>query len=130
MSYQNFTSLPPDQEATFIVYESRTQESAKKAMTLGLVSGLVFFVLVVAIVFSHEKPKNKMEGEDMGQLSSQEERDKDRATLRTDTPAPSTDTAAPAAPATDPAAPAAPATDPAAPAATGGDTTAPAPATP
>jgi cytoskeletal protein RodZ len=129
MSYQNFTSLPPDQEATFIVYESRTQESAKKAMTLGLVSGLIFFVLVVAIVFSHDKPKNKMEGDDMGQLSNQAERDKDRATLQGTTPTPATDTAAPAAPATDTAAQAAPATDPAAPAAPATPTP-PAPASP
>ena len=107
MSYQNFTSLPPDQEATFIVYEARTQESAKKAMTLGLISGLVFFVLIVAIVFSHDKPKNKMEGEDMGQLSSQDERDKDRAKLKDTQNTPSS-----TAPATDPAAPA-PTGDPA-----------------
>ena len=129
MSYQNFTSLPPDQEATFIVYEARTQESAKKAMTLGLISGLVFFVLIVAIVFSHDKPKNKMEGEDMGQLSSESERDKDRATLKDSQNIPTT------APATDPAAPAP--TDPAAPAPTGdpapapaADPAAPAPTTP
>ncbi len=125
MSYQNFTSLPPDQEATFIVYEARTQESAKKAMTLGLISGLIFLVVIVAIVFSHDKPKNKMEGDDMGQLSNQDERDKDRAQLKESQNVPS----GTAAPATDPAAPAAPApTGDPAPAPTGDP--APAPTTP
>jgi hypothetical protein len=72
--YEHFTSLPPEEEKTFIVYEARTQESAKKATMTGLIVAGVAFLLTVIIVFSHDKPKNLMEGEDMGMLADQKER--------------------------------------------------------
>jgi len=118
MSYQHFTSLPPEEEATFIVYEQRTQEASKKARTLGLVVAAIFGFLIVVIVFSHDKPKSKMEGEDMGMLSNEKERADQRTQIQTGTaPAPSGGTAAPA-PSGDTAAPA-PSGDTAAPAPSG-----------
>ncbi|HUH04965.1 MAG TPA: hypothetical protein VML75_23370 [Kofleriaceae bacterium] len=93
MSYSNFTSLPPDQESTFVVYEQRTQESSKTAMKAGIIAGAIFFVLTLLIVFSHDKPKNLMADDDMGQLASEKQRETTREELKEKAPA------APAAPA-------------------------------
>ncbi len=68
MSYQHFTSLPPEQEQAFVVYESRTVETSKKALMAGLIAAGAFFVLMVIIVFSFDAPENKMAGDDMGML--------------------------------------------------------------
>jgi len=49
MSYSDFSSWPRDQEQMFVVYEQRASESGKKAMTLGVIIGAVFFVIMVGI---------------------------------------------------------------------------------
>jgi hypothetical protein len=49
MSFMDFSSWPRDQEQTFVVYEQRTNESLKKAMTAGIVAAIGLFVLLVGI---------------------------------------------------------------------------------
>ncbi|MCG8417078.1 MAG: hypothetical protein MJE77_03930 [Proteobacteria bacterium] len=90
--YKDFTSLPPDKERQFVVYEKRTVESSKKAMLFGIVISAVFAVVVVIVVFSFPPPENKMAHDDMGMLK--------RATPK--------DNASPSAPAVNPPADVAP----------------------
>jgi hypothetical protein len=49
MSYMDFSSWPRDQEQTFVVYEQHASESSKKAMTFGIISGLIVLVVVLGI---------------------------------------------------------------------------------
>jgi len=64
--YTNFTSLPAEQERTFVVYERFTVETGKKAAMAGLIAGIAFFVLTLGIVFSHSAPKeSKIKKEDI-----------------------------------------------------------------
>lgn len=46
---QDFSSLPPAEEATFAVYEERMAESAKKATMFGWIGALVVGVLLLGI---------------------------------------------------------------------------------
>jgi cytoskeletal protein RodZ len=62
--YQHFTSLPPEQEATFIVYEQRQAEAQQKGATLGIITGVALGVvaLIIALVVTptkawHEEPQ-------------------------------------------------------------------------
>lgn len=57
--YVNFTSLPPDQEATFVVFEKHQQENLKKGFTIGLISSIVFGVLAVGIYFGVTPEEDK-----------------------------------------------------------------------
>src|SRR5262245_47974283 len=59
MSYQDFTSLPPDQEREFIPYEQRSQDAAKSAWTFAGVLAGAFFLLGMFLFFGYEKPINK-----------------------------------------------------------------------
>jgi hypothetical protein len=58
--FSNFTSLPPEQEATFNVYEERISAATRSGVMAGLIAGvgLGFFVLVVAFTVTPEKPKD------------------------------------------------------------------------
>ncbi len=49
--YSNFTSLPPDQEAAFVVFERRTQEALAKSTMIGLISGLAVLLLGFVVYF-------------------------------------------------------------------------------
>lgn len=49
MSFSDFSSWPRDQEQSFVVYEQRASESSKKALTIGAIAGILFFVLMVGI---------------------------------------------------------------------------------
>lgn len=57
MSYSNFTSLPPEQEQQFVVFERRSVESAKKAMTIGLISSGLLGLFIIALVLTSDPPK-------------------------------------------------------------------------
>lgn len=118
--YKDFSSLPPDKERHFVVFEQTSRETLKKARLIGIICGAVFGVLVLAIAFSHEPPHNKMAEDDMSSLKRSTKSD-DAAKTETQPPA-----APAAAPATD--TPAAPAAEGAAPAAApaGGEAAAPA----
>ncbi len=58
MEYQNFSSLPPDEEATFVVYERTTTEASKKAMTLGAICGGVVGVFALMLFLSFGPGRN------------------------------------------------------------------------
>src|SRR5262245_54030202 len=53
MSYDSFSSLPPEEDQQFVVFEQRTVESSKKAQTIGwaVAGGVLLFVLIT--VFSN-----------------------------------------------------------------------------
>ncbi len=106
--YVNFTSLPPEEEQTFVVYEQRSQESAKKAVVAGLIAGAAVFLIALVLVLSHDKPKNLMEGEDMGMLAGDKEKAAARQHLEDTKSAPAPDTSGAAAPAGDADKPATP----------------------
>jgi len=73
--YKDFTSLPPEKERHFVVYEKSSREVLKKARIIGIVAGGLFGLLVVAIAFSHEPPADGhlMAGDDMGNLARKDE---------------------------------------------------------
>jgi hypothetical protein len=49
MTMQHFTSLPPEQEASFLVYEQRIENASKSAITLGAIIGGGLGLLVIII---------------------------------------------------------------------------------
>ncbi len=58
MEFQNFTSLPPEEEKAFVVFEQTSVMAGKKASMFGLIAGAVFGIFVIALVFSSEAPEN------------------------------------------------------------------------
>jgi hypothetical protein len=62
---QDFSSLPPEQEREFVVFEEKTRESAQSAMRIGIASGAIFGALVIIIVMSYDKPPPKIKAEDI-----------------------------------------------------------------
>lgn len=58
--FQTCSSRPPDQEATFAVYEEHVATSTKKANTFGLAAGIGLGLLVIIIAFTvtpkHDDP--------------------------------------------------------------------------
>ena len=60
--YKNFTSLPPDQERTFVVYERFSRELGRKALRTGIIAAASFFVILVGLILGVKpdtKPKIK-----------------------------------------------------------------------
>jgi hypothetical protein len=95
--YQNFSSLPPEKERDFVIYEKTSVEAGQKAWRIGMIAAVSFGVLVVAIVFGiGAKPKNKMADDDLGMLKRAEKKEtKTKAAAPTpDKPADSTGSAA------------------------------------
>lgn len=92
--YEHFTSLPPNEEQTFVVYERRTVESGKKAMTLGLIVSAVFGLLTIIVVFSHDKPKNLMADDEMEMSTTSFDEDEEAASESTTETAPEPEPAA------------------------------------
>lgn len=58
MAYQDFTSLPPEQERTFVVYEQYSTEASKKAITMGAIAGGIVGLLAIILFLSFDAPKN------------------------------------------------------------------------
>ncbi len=58
MEYKNFTSLPPEQEQSFVIYEKTSIESGKKALTLGVICGVAVGVFAVIFYLAFDPPKN------------------------------------------------------------------------
>jgi|GEM_PF-5307660 len=54
---QDFSSMPPEQEREFVVFEQRLQSSSKSALTIGAIVGGVLGLLIVAIVLSGSEPE-------------------------------------------------------------------------
>jgi hypothetical protein len=68
--YKDFTSLPPEKEQEFVVYEKTSVEAGKKAKIIALIVAASFLALTMGIVFSFEPPKSKMADDDMGALAA------------------------------------------------------------
>lgn len=49
MSNMDFSSWPPQQEQSFVVFEQHRNDAQRKAWTIGIVVSAVFFVLLVGI---------------------------------------------------------------------------------
>lgn len=98
--FKDFTSLPPDKEQTFVVYEKQSFETLAKAKKFGIIAGAIFGLLVIIIAFSFDKPKNKMADDEMGSLSkSKKADDAEKEVPKPDPPpAPAEDKAADPAP--------------------------------
>lgn len=62
--FVNFTSLPPEQEATFVVFERHQQENLKKGLSIGVIAGVVFGVFALFIYFGVTPEEDKI-GKDM-----------------------------------------------------------------
>jgi hypothetical protein len=54
--YTDFSSMPPEQEREFVVFEKFSVESAKGAWKLGYIVAGVYGLLMIVIVLSHSKP--------------------------------------------------------------------------
>ncbi len=88
MNYVDFTSLPPEEEAKFVVFEQRTQESAAKAIKIGAITAGIVGLFLVIVVFSFDKPKNLMADDDMGMMADEEDRAKQRSDFEPTKPPP------------------------------------------
>jgi hypothetical protein len=86
--YQNFSSLPPEKERDFVIYEKTSVEAGQKAWRIGMITAITFGVLVVAIVFgAGSKPENKMAGDDLGMLKRAEKKETKAVAPKPDKPA-------------------------------------------
>jgi hypothetical protein len=59
MSYSNFSSLPPEEEQQFVVFERRSVEASRKAMTIGLISSGLLGLFITILVLTSEPPAAK-----------------------------------------------------------------------
>ena len=62
--FRDFSSLSPNEEASFIVYEQRMEAAGKSGMTLGAIAGAIVLLLAFAIYLGVE-PKEIDYGKDM-----------------------------------------------------------------
>ncbi len=56
MNYKDFTSLPPEQEQSFVVYERTSIEAGKKAMTMGIIAGVAVGIIAIILYIAVEPP--------------------------------------------------------------------------
>jgi hypothetical protein len=56
--FENFSSLSPEEERTFIPYEERQQRALKSGATKGIIAGLALglFLVVVSIAGTGKEP--------------------------------------------------------------------------
>jgi len=115
MSFMDFSSWPRDQEQQFVVFEQRTSESSKKAMTIGIIVSAIVFVVAIGI-YAGVPTDYKDPGASMN-MSNLTKKGKAAPSAEAPAPAPAPAAAPAAAPAPAPAAPPAdkPADKPAAP---------------
>jgi hypothetical protein len=74
--YQNFSSLPPEKERDFVIFEKTSVEASQTAFRIGVITAVSFGILVVAIVLGvSAKPENKMAGDDLGMLKRAEQKE-------------------------------------------------------
>lgn len=62
--YTSFTSLPPQEEAQFVVFERFTQENRQKSFMTGVISGIGVGILGVIIYFGFAPPEKKKHAEE------------------------------------------------------------------
>ena len=112
MSFMDFSSWPRDQEQQFVVFEQRTSESSKKAMTIGIIVSAVVFVVAIGI-YAGVPTDYKDPAASMNMSNLTKKTAKPSSSSEAPAPAPAPAAAPAAAPAPAPAAP--PADKPAAP---------------
>lgn len=83
--YSNFTSLPPEQEATFVVFERHQKENLDKGFKIGAIAAAVFLVVALGIYFGVTPEEDKL-GQDMD-LNQLKKKSKDSAAAPTPAPA-------------------------------------------
>jgi|RhiMetdeSRZDD1v2_1073273.scaffolds.fasta_scaffold2349876_1 hypothetical protein len=71
MEFQNFTSLPPDQEASFIVFEQRGAENEKSAFTIGMIAAIAVGLIILLISFTVTPKEDARDREAAGAAGSQ-----------------------------------------------------------
>lgn len=71
MEYKDFTSLPPEQEKTFVVYERVSNEAGKKALTLGMICGGVIGLFAIILFLSFDAPENVHAAEPIKELKEE-----------------------------------------------------------
>lgn len=64
MSYSDFSSLPPEQEESFVIFEKTTRESAKKSKSIGIIAGVAFGVLTIVIAMAFKPPEKSHASEE------------------------------------------------------------------
>jgi len=52
--FVNFSSLPPEQEAAFVVYEQHQAEAEKSSFTIGVIAAAAFLVVALGIYLGVE----------------------------------------------------------------------------
>ncbi|HUQ04855.1 MAG TPA: hypothetical protein VM261_20275 [Kofleriaceae bacterium] len=62
--YSNFTSLPPEQEASFVVFERHQKENLDKGFKIGAIAAAIFTVLALGVYFGVTPEEDKI-GKDM-----------------------------------------------------------------
>jgi hypothetical protein len=64
MEFSNFSSLPPNEEASFIVYEQQMASASKSGFTFGAIAGAIVLLLGLGIYLGVE-PKQQDLSKDM-----------------------------------------------------------------
>ncbi|ACY15885.1 hypothetical protein [Haliangium ochraceum] len=70
--YKDFTSLPPEQEQKFVVYEKASVEAEKKGKLIAAIVSLSLLVVILGVVFSFDAPESKMAHDDLSALTGPE----------------------------------------------------------
>jgi uncharacterized protein HemX len=79
--YSNFTSLPPEQEAQFVVFERHQKENLDKGFKLGAIAAVVVAVLALGLYFGvTPKEDHKAKEMDLNQLKKKSKTDAPAAT--------------------------------------------------
>jgi hypothetical protein len=78
MNFQNFTSLPPDQEAAFIPFEQKGAENEKAGFTMGTIAGVAIglIILIIAFTVSPKEDARDREAEAAGSTVQKAESEK------------------------------------------------------
>ena len=94
--YNDFSSMPPEQERAFVVFEQRTRESSRAAFRIGVIVAGLYGLLMVIIVMSYDKPPPLIAEEDIA-VTEHKRRDAPAPAPDEDVPAPAATDTAPAA---------------------------------
>lgn len=77
-AYKDFSSLPPEEERQFAVYEERSQVAAQKATKSGIIGGAVVgvvWILFAAITFPSWSAEQEAAEEEEGAAAAAEGED-------------------------------------------------------
>ena len=90
MSYMDFSSWPREQEQSFVVYEQRSNESAKKAIVMGIIAAVGVLVLMLGIYAGVEPDKRDIT-KDMNMSNLSKKKGAEKAADPAPAPAPTPD---------------------------------------